>query len=104
MKRGILDMKKLNVALVGAGFGGAFVGIWKHHPMVNSIGLYDTNPELLNKVAEHHGIEKKYSSFEEILADDTLDAVHLVTPIPLHEEQRVSKELPMLYEKLEKNT
>ena len=89
MKRGILDMKKLNVALVGAGFGGAFVGIWKHHPMVNSIGLYDTNPELLNKVAEHHGIEKKYSSFEEILADDTLDAVHLVTPIPLHEEQTV---------------
>lgn len=82
-------MKKLNVALVGMKFGGAFAEIWKHHPMVNSIGVFDTNKEQMDKVADHCGIEKKYSSFEEILADDTLDAVHLVTPIPLHEEQTV---------------
>ena len=83
-------MKKINVALVGMGFGGAFAGIWKNHPMVNSVGLFDTNPDVLNEVAAYHGIEKKYSSFEEILADDTLDAVHLVTPIPLHEEQTIA--------------
>ena len=57
--------------------------------MVNSVGVFDTDKELMDKVADYSGIEKKYSSFEEILADNTLDAVHLVTPIPLHEEQTV---------------
>lgn len=82
-------MKKINVALVGLGFGGAFVGIYKEHPMVNSVGLYDADPKVLDEVAEHYGIEKKYGSFQEILEDESVDAVHLVTPIPLHEEQTV---------------
>lgn len=82
-------MKKINVALVGLGFGGAFVDIYKHHPNVDSMGIYDTNKELATKVAERFGINKIYGSFEEILKDDLVDAVHLVTPIPLHEQQTV---------------
>lgn len=42
------------------------------------------------KVAENFGIDRVYGSFEEILKDNTLDAVHLVTPIPLHEKQTVA--------------
>lgn len=82
-------MKKINVALVGLSFGGAFTQIYKNHPNVNTIGLFDTNQELLEKTAKFNGIEKIYSSFEEILDDESLDAVHLVTPIPLHEEQTI---------------
>ena len=83
-------MKKLNVALVGLGFGGAFVPIYRDHPMVESIGIFDTNAEIMKTFAREHGIEKMYSSFEEILDDKTLDAVHLVTPIPLHAEQTIA--------------
>jgi predicted dehydrogenase len=82
-------MKKINVALVGLGFGGAFAGIYKEHPNVGSIGLYDANPEVLKNVANYFGIDKLYGSFEEILTDPEVDAVHLVTPIPLHAEQTV---------------
>ena len=82
-------MKKINVALVGLGFGGAFAGIYKEHPNVGSIGLYDANPEVLKNAANYFGIDKLYGSFEEILADPEVDAVHLVTPIPLHAEQTV---------------
>ena len=32
-------MKKLNVVLVGLGFGGAFVPIYKDHPAVGNIGI-----------------------------------------------------------------
>lgn len=85
-----MSAKKINVVLVGLAFGGAFAGIWKNHPMVNSVGIFDTNPDLLEEVCAYHRIEKKYSSFEEILKDDEIDAVHLVTPIPLHEEQTVA--------------
>ena len=82
-------MKKINVALVGMGFGGAFVGIYKEHPNVGTMGLYDTNPDTLRGAANYHGIDKVYGSFEEILADESVDAVHLITPIPLHAEQTV---------------
>lgn len=82
-------MRKINVALVGLGFGGAFADIYKYHPNVASIGLYDVNTEFAAKVADKYNIPKIYTSFEEILNDDSLDAVHLVTPIPLHEQQTV---------------
>jgi len=81
--------KKLNVALVGLGFGGAFAEIYKLHPDVEEIGIYDTDKELTKKVSEHTGINKCYSNYDEILCDKDLDAIHIVTPIPLHEEQTV---------------
>ena len=80
---------KINIALVGLGFGGAFAGIYKKHPNVETVGLFDINQNLVKSVAEYHGITKTYGSFDEILNDKALDAVHLVTPIPLHEEQTI---------------
>ncbi|MCL2815415.1 MAG: Gfo/Idh/MocA family oxidoreductase, partial [Oscillospiraceae bacterium] len=81
--------RKINIALAGLGFGGAFAKIYKHHPNVLSIGICDVNKELMKNVSDYTGIEKTYGSFDEILSDKDLDAVHLVTPIPLHEEQAV---------------
>ena len=81
--------KKINVALVGLGFGGAFAKIYRDHPNVNVIGLYDVNNEILDRSMDYTGIKVKYDSFDAILADKSIDAVHLVTPIPLHEEQTV---------------
>lgn len=80
-------MKKLNVVLVGLGFGGAFVDIYKSHPYVGTTGIFDTDKARMNKVAQAYGITKTYNDFDEILRDKTVDAVHLITPIPLHEEQ-----------------
>lgn len=80
---------KIGVALVGLQFGGAFVKIYRDHPDVGHFGIFDINGELSRKVADNAGIEKIYSDFDEILEDKNIDAVHLVTPIPLHEEQAV---------------
>ncbi len=79
--------KNLNVALVGLSFGGAFVPIYKNHPYINELTLCDTNPDTLKTLADRYGIEKTCESLDEILADNEIDAVHLITPIPLHEEQ-----------------
>ena len=73
-------MKKLNIVLVGLGFGGAFVPIYKDHPGVGSIGIFDTDSSVMEEFARAHGIERLYHSFEEILEDEEVDAVHLVTP------------------------
>ncbi len=82
-------MKKLHVALVGLGFGGAFAEIYRDHPHVACVGLYDADPAVTERVSQACGLPKRYGSFEAILADDAVDAVHLVTPIPLHEAQTV---------------
>ena len=83
-------MKKLRIALVGMGFGGSFLPIWLDHPDVEFVGIYDTNPDLLSDMQKAHPRAVPYESFEAILADKSLDAVHLVTSIPLHADQTVA--------------
>lgn len=83
--------RKLNVALVGLGFGGAFAEIWKAHPDVDQLTICDTNPAVLEKFKMSLGGGMRTAqSLDEILSDGSIDAVHLVTPIPLHAEQSIA--------------
>ncbi|MDR0473539.1 MAG: Gfo/Idh/MocA family oxidoreductase [Treponema sp.] len=83
-------MEKLNVVLAGLGFGAAFAPIYAAHPDVNSFGLFDPNLELAENAASRTGNVKVYQSFDEVLKDPNVDAVHLVSPIPLHVEQTLA--------------
>ncbi len=82
-------MKKIKVALIGLGFGGAFAEIYKEHPDVSEIVIFDPNKKLEREFSDALGLKAPYNTFDEILSDDTVDAVHLVSPIPCHEEQTV---------------
>ena len=83
-------MKKINVALVGLGFGSCFVPIWLDHPNVGQVTVCETNEKLLQQMKERYPQIRITTSFEEVLKDETIDAVHLVTPIPLHADQSVA--------------
>lgn len=83
-------MKKLNIALVGLSFGGAFLPIYQDHPNVNSLIVYDKDPNVMKKMKEQYPSIQLYNSFDEILHDQTIDAVHLVTPSPCHADQAVA--------------
>ncbi|MBQ3591622.1 MAG: Gfo/Idh/MocA family oxidoreductase [Clostridia bacterium] len=84
-------MKKLNVALVGLGFGGAFGWIYNVHPNVGELTLCDVNADRLKGWKEALGDRAKYTTnYEDVLADPTIDAIHLVTPIPMHADQTVA--------------
>ena len=83
-------MKKLHVALVGLGFGGAFAPIYKEHPNVGKLTLFDTNSAVLKNTSDYIGGADCAGSFDEILSDPSVDAVHLVTPIPLHADMTVA--------------
>jgi len=82
--------EKLTVVLVGLGFGGSFLPIYLDHPDVISVGIYDPNESLMQEMAERYGVEKCYHSFDAVLADDSVDAVHLISPIPAHADQTVA--------------
>lgn len=50
-----IAMKKLNIVLVGLGFGGAFVPIYKDHPGVGSIGILIRTAALWRSLPERTG-------------------------------------------------
>ena len=85
-----MSERKINVGLVGLGFGGAFAKIYASHPNVGTLTLYDADAARLKEVADTIPGVKVCAGFDEMLRDDSIDAIHLVTPIPLHEEQTVA--------------
>ena len=84
------ESRKIKVALAGLSFGAEFVPIYLHHPNVESLTICDSDPEVLQKIGDRFEVEKRALDLDEVLADDSIDAVHLVTPIPLHAEQTVA--------------
>ena len=82
--------RKINVALVGLGFGGAFAGIYKAHPDVENLSIWDPDEDKMKQTADFIDGADCRKSFEEILNDPDIDAVHLVSPIPDHAEQTVA--------------
>jgi predicted dehydrogenase len=81
--------KGIRIAVVGLSFGGAFVPVYLNHPDVDYVGIVDPDEEVLNKVGTKYDIERRYAVLDEVLQSDDYDAVHLVTPIPLHAEQTI---------------
>jgi predicted dehydrogenase len=41
-------------------------------------------------VADRFGVAERFTRLEDVLADDMIDAVHLLTPVPLHTEQTLA--------------
>lgn len=78
---------KLNIAIVGLGFGAEFIPIYQRHPGANMYAICQRNPEKLNQIGDSFGIEKRYTDFDELLKDPDIDAVHINTPIPDHASQ-----------------
>lgn len=81
---------KVRVALVGMGFGASFVPIYLHHPDVAGVGIVDPDPAKLRDTGDRFDIQQRYTSLDEVLQSDQYDAIHLVTPIPLHAQQAVA--------------
>ena len=81
--------KKINIAIVGLGFGAEFIPIYQKHPNAHLIAVSQRNASKLNELADAFGIEKRYTSFDELIEDPEIDAVHINTPIPDHGVQSI---------------
>ncbi len=76
--------KTINVAMVGLGFGAEFIPIYQSHPHANVHAISRRNEAELNKAGEQFGIEKRYTSYDDVLADKDVDFVHINSPINDH--------------------
>ncbi len=76
--------KKLNIAIVGLGFGAEFIPIYQHHPHTNMYAICQRTQSKLDQVGEAFGIEKRYTDFEDLIRDPDVDVVHINSPIDDH--------------------
>jgi predicted dehydrogenase len=75
---------RVNVAIVGLGFGAEFIPIYQRHPGANLVAICRRNRKGLDDVGDAFGVERRYTSYAKMLKDPEIDAVHINTPIPDH--------------------
>ncbi len=85
-----MSQDKINIALIGLGFGAEFIPIYQNHPNIGEITICQRNQDQLNKIGDHFGIAKRYTDYEALLADPDIDAVHINTPIDYHAPQSIA--------------
>src|SRR5438067_1844464 len=80
-------MARVGSAVVGTGFiGPVHIEALRRlgRPVVGVLGSW---PEKSRQMAQELGIERGYASYEDLLADPSVHAVHLTSPNRLHYEQ-----------------
>src|ERR1044072_4005933 len=83
-------MAKINIAIVGLGFGAEFIPIYQKHPNANMYAICQRTKSRLKEVGDAFGVEKRYEDFNELLKDPKVDAVHINSPIHMHAEQSLA--------------
>ncbi len=83
--------RKIRVGIVGYGvcrFGAAFG--FQNHPNVDVVAVSDLVPERCQALADACRCDKKYPSLEELVKDDTIEAVFVATDAPSHARHCIS--------------
>jgi predicted dehydrogenase len=81
---------KVRVAIVGLGFGAEFIPIFQAHPNAEMYAVCRRDKAELDKVGDRYGIGKRYTSYEDLLKDPSVDAVHINSPIGDHAPQAIA--------------
>src|SRR5688572_13947315 len=81
---------KINIAIVGLGFGAEFIPIYQKHPHTNMYAICQRTNEKLDKIGDAFQIEKRYTAFEDLIKDPAVDAVHINSPIHMHASQSIA--------------
>lgn len=75
---------KVNVAIIGLGFGTQFIPIYKRHKQANMYAICRRSEKELHDVGDIFGVPQRYTKYDDVLADPDVDFVHVNTPIPDH--------------------
>lgn len=82
-----MTARKINVAIAGLGFGAEFIPIYQRHPSAHMYAICQRSKEKLDAIGDAFKIERRYPSYDDLLKDDGVHAVHINTPIPDHAMQ-----------------
>jgi predicted dehydrogenase len=82
--------RKVRVAIVGLGFGAEFIPIYQAHPDAEMYAICQRTRSKLDEVGNRFGIKTRYTSYDELLKDPNVDAVHINSPIGDHAPQSIA--------------
>ena len=82
--------ENVRMAIAGLGFGAEFIPIYQAHPDAELVAVCQRSEDTLDRVADTFGVPRRYTSYDEMLQDPGIDAVHINTPIPAHAEHTVA--------------
>ena len=77
-----MTSSKLNVGIVGLGFGAEFIPIYQKHLNADVYAICRRDKEELNKIGDAFGIDKRFTNFEELINDTSIDFIHINSPFP----------------------
>ena len=78
-------MPKIQVAVIGTGFvGRVHVENIRRQTDAELVAIADQNDEMARKFGEQLGIPRAAGDYHELLADPSIDAVHICTPNNTH--------------------
>ena len=80
-------MKHLKAAVVGTGFMGAMHTEALHRLGIEVVGILGSSAEKSRDASRRMAIPKGYATYEDLLAGEEVDVVHITTPNYLHYEQ-----------------
>lgn len=80
------------VAVVGGGIGRSHIveGYLPNPDRFKVLAICDLNPERMNAVGDEFGIERRTTSFDDLLAMDDLDIIDICTPPMVHYQQIIA--------------
>ncbi len=85
-----MSNQRVRVAIVGLGFGAEFIPIYQAHPNAEMYAICRRDKAELERCQKQFGIPKAYTTYEELLKDPNIDAVHINSPIPDHGPQTIA--------------
>lgn len=78
--------RKVNIGIIGLGFGKEFIPIYQQHPYGGEVAICTRREHVLRQVGDQFSIPEdlQFTDFHKMIADNRLDAIHVVTPVMDH--------------------
>lgn len=86
-----MQVTRVRVGLVGLGFVAAsHIKAYQAHDMAEVVAVCDLDEKRARDVADAFGIEKIYTSYEEMLRDEDINTIDITTPTVLHARMSIA--------------
>ena len=82
-------MEKVKVGVVGLGFGAEFIPIYQKSKVAECVAICRRSKDKLDECGNMFGVDKRYTNFDDMLADDSIDAIHINSDLNSHGQMTI---------------
>jgi len=83
-------MDKVRVGVIGMGFGKEFIPIYQAYNKTEVVAISQRNEVTLKEIGDQFDIKYRYTDWRDMLKNDEIDAIHVVSPILDHYEMTIA--------------